>query len=501
MTPDKNNLLQVVRAGIDTYQEPVVYMREDCHVCRSEGFEAQARIEVTVGDRSIIATLNVVSDGWLLSNQAGLSEAAWERLKPAQGAVAVMSHPEPVGSMKHIRTRIYGGRLSRSDYLDIMRDCVAGRLSGLEISAFLTACASRALDLDETIALTGAMIDVGERLNWNSPLVLDKHCIGGLPGNRTSPIIVAIVAACGFVIPKSSSRAITSPAGTADTMATLTPVDLSLDDMRRVVEREGGCLVWGGSIALSPADDILIRVERPLDFDSDAQLVASVLSKKIAAGASHVLLDLPVGPNAKLRTAESAEALGARMQAVAAAFGLNAIVHIADGTQPVGNGIGPALEARDVLAVLAGSSEAPGDLRQRAIDLAGHLLDMAGIRQDGRTVASQTLDSGRALRKFEAICEAQGGRRAPPQALYHEPIVAAEGGVLASINTRKLARLAKLAGAPRAPAAGVDMHVRTGQRIARGEPLITVHAQSPGELHYALEYFARQPDLLVVKAE
>ena len=500
MTADRNNLLQVVRAGIDTYQEPVVYMREDCHVCRSEGYEAQARIEVTVGDRSVIATLNVVSDGWLLANQAGLSEAAWERLNPAPGAFASTSHPDPVGSMKHVRARIYGGRLSRSDYLDIMRDCVAGRLSGLEISAFLTACASRALDLEETVALTGAMVDVGERISWNAPLVLDKHCIGGLPGNRTSPIVVAIIAACGFLIPKSSSRAITSPAGTADTMATLTPVELSLAEMRRVVEREGGCLVWGGSVALSPADDILIRVERPLDFDSDAQLVASVLSKKIAAGATHVLLDLPVGPNAKLRSEESARLLGHRMQAVATTFGLNAIVHIADGTQPVGNGIGPALEARDVLAVLAGLPGAPTDLRQRAIDLAGHLLDMAGVREDGRALATQTLDSGRALRKFEAICEAQGGRRTPPQSQYREPIVAPESGVVASIDTRKLARLAKLAGAPRAPAAGVDMHVRVGRMIASGEPLMTVHANSPGELHYALEYFSRQSGLITVTA-
>lgn len=501
MAIERNNVLQVVRAGIDTYQEPVVYMREDCHVCRSEGFEAQARVQVKVADRSVIATLNVVSDGWLAPHQAGLSEAAWEHLDPAPGAIAEVSHPEPVGSMKHIRARIYGARLSRNDYLEIMRDCVAGRLSGLEISAFLTACASRALDLEETVALTGAMIDVGERLDWNSKVVLDKHCIGGLPGNRTSPIVVAIVAACGYLIPKSSSRAITSPAGTADAMETLAPVELSLDEMRRVVEREGGCLVWGGSVALSPADDVLIRVERPLDFDSDAQLVASVLSKKIAAGATHVLLDLPVGPNAKLRSEDSARALGHRMQAVAATFGLNAIVHITDGTQPVGAGIGPALEARDVLAVLAGLPNAPHDLRQRAIDLAGHLLDMAGVREDGRALATQMLDSGRALRKFEAICEAQGGRRTPPQSSHNQPIVATASGVVAGIDTRKLARLAKLAGAPRAPAAGVDMHVRVGRKISIGQPLMTVHAQSPGELHYALEYFARQPDLIAVKAE
>lgn len=490
--------LELVRAGIDTYQEPVVYMHADCPVCRSEGFEAQARIRISVEDRWIIATLNVVSGEWLKPHQAALSETAWNRLLPGPGALATMSHPEPVNSMKRIRAKIYGDRLTHADYLEIMRDCIAGRLSEIELAAFLTACATREMDVEETVALTGAMVDAGARLNWDSDMVLDKHCVGGLPGNRTTPIVVAIVAACGYLIPKTSSRAITSPAGTADTMATLAPVELGLAQMRKVVEQEGGCVVWGGSVALSPADDVLIRVERPLDFDSDAQLVASVLSKKIAVGASHVLLDLPVGPSAKLRTQSGARKLGDCLQAVAARFNLKAAVHISDGSQPVGRGIGPALEARDVLAVLARSPEAPLDLRERALDLAGTLIDLAGAQQSGRILAAQALDSGRAQLKFEAICRAQGGRRTPPVAPHRTPILARESGVVEGIDNRALGRLAKLAGAPRAPAAGVDLHVRLGQRIARGQPLLTIHAQTPGELAYALDFQAGQRDLITV---
>lgn len=498
MNATSERLLQIVRAGIDTYQEPVVYMHEDCHVCRAEGFEAQARVKVTIGEQSIIATLNVVSGSWLPTHQAALSEAAWERLDPQPGAMAEMSHADPAGSMRHIRARIYGSRLSHADYLEIMRDCVAGRLSELEMAAFLTACATRDLDVEENIALTSAMVDVGEHLDWHSGRVLDKHCIGGLPGNRTTPIVVAIVAASGYLIPKSSSRAITSPAGTADTMETLTSVNLGLGDMRRVVEQEGGCIVWGGSVSLSPADDILIRVERPLDFDSDAQLVASVLSKKIAAGATHVVLDLPVGPTAKLRSITAANALGERLQAVAAAFGLATRIHLSDGTQPVGRGIGPALEARDVLTVLACSTEAPQDLRERALDLAGMLLDSVGSTVHGRELATRVLDSGRALAKFEAICRAQGGLKKPPQANCLQPVNARHGGIVTAIDNRALARLAKLAGAPRSPAAGVDLHVRAGQKINRGDPLLTVHAQTRGELNYALEYLARYTGLVAV---
>ncbi len=499
-TAHTNRALDVVRAGIDTYQESVVYMHADCVVCRSEGFEAQARIKVSVGDRSIIATLNVVSSEWLWPHQAALSESAWQKLNPPAGARAVISHPEPVDSMKHVRAKIYGERLMRSDYAEIMRDCVAGRLADIELAAFLTACATRELDIAETVALTGAMIDVGTRLDWGAGLVLDKHCVGGLPGNRTTPIVVAIVAACGYRIPKTSSRSITSPAGTADTMETLAPVDLDLAQMRKVVEQEGGCIVWGGSVSLSPADDVLIRVERPLDFDSDAQLVASVLSKKIAAGATHVLIDIPVGPTAKMRSQAIALRLGDRLKATASQFDLNATVLISDGTQPVGRGIGPSLEARDVLAVLERAPHAPIDLRERALDISGALLDLAGTQQNGRALAQETLDSGRAHAKFEAICRSQGGRRTPPNAPYRTPILSTEAGRVEAVDNRTLARLAKLAGAPTAPAAGVDLHVKIGQQVDRGEPLLTIHAETPGELDYALDYHAGSPGLIRVIA-
>jgi thymidine phosphorylase len=403
--------------------------------------------------------------------------------------------------MRHVRTKVYGGRLGRAEYVDVMREALAGRLSEIEIAAFLTACAARPLDIDETIALTRAMIDVGSRLHWTHQTVLDKHCIGGLPGNRTTPIVVAIVAACGYTIPKTSSRAITSPAGTADTMATLAPVDLDIDAMRRVVDREGGCIVWGGSVGLSPADDVLIRVERPLDFDSDSQLVASVLSKKIAAGSTHVLLDLPVGPTAKLRSQNAARALGERLIAVGEALGIKIALHVSEGAQPVGRGIGPALEARDVLAVLRRTSDAPADLRDRALDLAGSLLELGGdVKGTGRTRAAEALDSGRAERKFEAICSAQGGRRQPAMAPHRAPITATTEGIVRAVDNRMLASVAKLAGAPRDPAAGVDLHVRLGETVTRGMPLMTVHADAPGEIGYAVEYYKQHTRIFRIEA-
>jgi thymidine phosphorylase len=249
-------------------------------------------------------------------------------------------------------------------------------------------------------------------------------------------------------------------------------------------------------VGLSPADDILIRIERPLDLDSDGQLVASVLSKKIAAGSSHVLIDIPVGPTAKVRSGAAADALATRLDAIAQATGLALAIARTDGRQPVGYGIGPVLEARDVLDVLRGSPGAPGDLRERALDLAGRLLDIAPgvIPNSGRAQAEALLRSGAALRKFLAICEAQGGFSEPVVAPHVRPVHALQGGMVSAIDNRRLAKIAKLAGAPNSPGAGIDCRVRIGDIIRAGDPLFDVHARTRGELHYALEYAALQPD-------
>ena len=313
-------------------------------------------------------------------------------------------------------------------------------------------------------------------------------------------IVVPIVTACGLLMPKTSSRAITSPAGTADAMETVAPVTLDIPALRRVVEREGGCIVWGGAVRLSPADDVIIRIERPLDIDSDGQLVASVLSKKAAAGSTHVVIDIPVGPTAKVRSVDAARSLGALLAEVGRAVGVTVSIIQSDGTQPVGRGVGPALEARDVLAVLRGEPDAPADLRAKALTLAGHVLELAGGVPDGVgvSVAAALLDQGRAWRKFQAICDAQGGMREPPRARFTHAVEAGRAGRVVAIDNRRLARIAKLAGAPNAPAAGLELHAPVGRELSEGEPVFTLHAESPGELAYALAYAGANPDVIAL---
>ena len=493
--------LRAKRLGIETQHEPIVLTHADCPVARSEGFAARAQVELSAGGHTALATLYQVTDGIIAIDEVGLTETVWHRLGVPDGAEVKVRHPRPLDSMSFVRAKVYGHRLDGPRLGPIIRDVVAERYSDVELAAFITAFSSQSAELTEMVALTRAMVEAGDRLSWPDALVADKHSVGGLPANRTTPIVVAIIAAAGLTIPKTSSRAITSPAGTADAMETMAPVDLDIPAMRRVVEQEGGCIVWGGSVRLSPADDILIRVERALDLDSPAQLVASVLSKKIAAGSTHVLLDLPVGPTAKVRTAADAAELSSQLEAVADEFGLKVRPLISDGTQPVGIGLGPALEARDLLGVLRRDENAPQDLKARAIRLAGALLELGERSGEGKGEADATaiLSDGRALAKFMAICEAQGGFHEPPSAPLQHVIEATASGYLAGIDNRLLARVAKLAGAPRSRSAGLELHVKLNDRIERGQPLITLHGESPGELEYALDFVRANPGVLEMR--
>jgi len=500
---DEDNVLAPLKARrlrIHTVHECVVFLRADSPVGRAEGLGTQVRVAVRSGAREVIATLYQVGGESLGVDEVGLSESAWVQLGLEEEAPVYIRHQKALDSHSALRRRIFGHRLNATSLAMVISDIAANRYSDVHIGSFLTACTTLPLDLDETRGLTRAMVDSGVRLQWSSSMVLDKHCLGGLPGNRTTPLVVAIVAAHGLTIPKTSSRAITSPAGTADTMETLAPVNLSIEHIRKVVEQEGGCIAWGGAMQLTPADDIMIRVQRALDLENDGQMVASVLSKKIAAGATHMVVDIPVGPTAKVRSLAAADHLESLLKLVGEDFGIQMTTLRTDGRQPVGRGIGPALEARDLLSILNNRADAPLDLKDRACQLAGILLETGGAVASGSgyTEAMATLEDGRAWAKFQAICHAQGGMREPPTATLREVLVAQESGTVHTIDNRRLARLAKLAGAPEAAAAGVDMHVRLGEEVRRGQPLCTVHAMSRGELEYALSFAGANPDIIDV---
>lgn len=497
-----NNQLTLKYIGIDTYKEAVIYIHKDSPICKSEGFEVPSRIQVSLGNNSILATLNTVSGELLGKCEASLSQHAWNTLKAKSDDIIQLSHPKPLQSLSYLRGKIYNNSLNKNQIQHIISDITKGRYSDIHIATFLTACAGGRLNEQEIIDITNAMVSQGQCLNWSDEIIVDKHCVGGLPGNRTTLIIVPIVTAFGLTMPKTSSRAITSPAGSADTMEVIAPVSLSTKQMRNVVEKEGGCIVWGGNVNLSPADELLIRVERAIDLDSEGQLVASVLSKKISAGSNHLVIDIPTGPTAKIRSREAANTMEELFESITSALNISTKIHISDGLQPVGKGIGPSLEARDVLAVLQNKPNAPKDLRNRALTLAGSILEFSPSVKPGtgKQIATQLLTQGKAWLKFQQICEAQGGMKKISKAKYTHEILSKSCGRVISIDNRQLARLAKLAGAPKDKAAGLVLHTPLNTLVESGQPIFTIHAESKSELNYALSALELNPEIIQLEA-
>lgn len=495
--------LKLKRIGIDTHQDLIVFLKKDNFVCKAEGFASMTRVRVSTNKNSIIASLNVITNGLLEEDEVGLSEAAWRQLNPAPNDIATISHTRPVDSFAAVRGKLFGKSINHNDMHQIIKDIVGGRYTQIQLSAFILACLADQLNLNEMCSLTNAMVKTGDKLTWPQPTIVDKHCVGGLPGNRTTPIIVAIVTACGLTMPKTSSRAITSPAGTADTMETITNVNLTLEQMRTVVAKEGGCLAWGGTVNFSPSDDKLIQIERALELDSEGQMVASILSKKLAAGATHVVIDIPVGPTAKVRNPTFAKRLSEKLIAVGKQMNLVVKPFISDGSQPVGRGIGPALEMQDILEVLKNDPNAPQDLKDHAIQIAGKILEMAKYcaLNEGTKHAKTIIDNGKAWQKFQAICIAQGGIKKIPEPKYKHEISASKSGIICYFNNRFISRLAKLAGAPNDKAAGLRFHIRLGDRVNKGDKIFTIFSESQGELQYALEFLNTHPNEIRIEDE
>ena len=488
----KVSRLAVRKVLIDTYHENVAYLHRQCPFYRAEGFTALSKIEVQSNGKSILATINVVDDAQLVSeHDLGLSLGAFKQLGVDAGALVEVSQAEAPGSMRALHRKLAGERLQLEDFKAIVSDIAAHRYSKIELTAFVVACNRDELDREEVSHLTQAMIGVGRRLNWDGRLVVDKHCIGGLPGNRTSMLVVPIVAAHGMLCPKTSSRAITSPAGTADTMEVLAEVELPLDTLQAIVQKHNACLAWGGTASLSPADDVLISVERPLSMDSAGQMVASILSKKVAAGSSHLVLDIPIGPTAKVRSMPDAQRLRRLFEYVARHLNLSIDVVITDGRQPIGYGVGPVLEARDVMRVLQNDPLAPNDLRQKSLRLAGRLIECdPDVRGgDGFAIARDILDSGRALRKMNDLIEAQGSHhfdyKNPALGELSFDVCAKESGVVIGIDNLQIARIAGLAGAPKIQSAGIDLLHKLGDTVQRGDVLYRVYASYTSDLEFA----------------
>ncbi|MDY6789286.1 MAG: AMP phosphorylase [Candidatus Nanohaloarchaea archaeon] len=419
----------------------------------------------------IDTTRQLVSEGTL-----GLTE----RLHLLEGelTVSLASKPE---SVKYITQKMEGKEWDTEEIKEIVHDIHRNALSDIEMGAYASAVYSKGLSIVEVADLTRSMVEVGEKMEWDEEIRADKHSIGGVPGNRVTPIIIPVIAASGLTIPKTSSRAITSPAGTADTMEVLCDVEFKLDEIRDIVHNTNGCLIWGGAVSLSPVDDKIVRAEHPLSMDPEGQVIASVLSKKKSVGSNKVVIDIPYGEGSKVGDLNTAREMGEKFKKIGEKLDMQVECTITRGDQPIGKGIGPALECIDCLKVLKG--DGPKDLEVKSVRLANILLEMCGENSK----ALHMIHSGKALEKLREIIEAQNGdANIEPEDIevgeHTMTVHAEEDGFVTHISNKQISKIASRAGAPKDKGAGVYLHKKKGERAEKGDKLMTIYADKPNKL-------------------
>ncbi|MEM0065462.1 MAG: AMP phosphorylase [Sulfolobales archaeon] len=405
-------------------------------------------------------------------------------------------------AIEYIVKKLYGNKLTYDEIRSIIRDIVSGVLSEAEIAAFVVAQTVVGMDVPEIVSLTKAMVETGEVLNFGET-AYDIHSIGGVPGNsKVSIVAVPIVAAAGLFIPKTSSRAITSPAGTADTMETIAPVTFTAEEVLELAKKVRGFIIWGGSLNLAPADDILIRVEHKLRVDPVSQMVASILSKKLSMSVKNLVLDIPVGHGAKIESIQEGRKIASLFTQVSRELGIDVRCAITYGDQPVGYSIGPSLEAREALETLLGGG--PMSVREKAASLAGLVLEMAGVAPsgEGRAVALKLLDSSKAYETFKRIVEAMGGNpnvkpEDIPVGRYKAEIRAVTDGYVTGVHNKAVAQIAIAAGAPKDKGAGVKLYVKRGHRVKSGQLMMEIFSNSEGRLTEALKLASKLNPIVI----
>jgi len=443
------------------------------------------------GGSPTVVAVNLTSS-LIERGQVGLCQDFKRRTKIKNEEVVKIQLLGTPESVKYIAKRLQDQTLSYRETLAIINDIVNYSLDDAVISFYLSKVFFSEISEQELYYITRAMVESGEQFDFGDQLIVDKHSTGGLAGNRITPIVVAIVSALGLTMPKTSSRAVTSPAGTADTFEVLAPVSFSPKEVKSLLKKNNAFLIWGAE-GIAPADDRIIEIANELPVEPFTKLVTSIMAKKVAMGVNCLIVDVPINPTAKVKSLEEAREIEKLFLALGKLFKMKIKVVFYASFGPVGRGIGPALEARDVLRVLQQKENRPQDLQKKAVYYSAELLKMAGRAKNSEAYrqALECLTSGRAWKQMQKIIESQGGRPDIDSEsikigrIVHE-VKAEDSGSIRMIDNKALGWVNRSLGNPTIKQAGTYLNRSIGETVEKGETLFTIYATSQARLKYAL---------------
>ncbi|MBI4116719.1 thymidine phosphorylase [Candidatus Pacearchaeota archaeon] len=441
--------------------------------------------------------IDTIDEHYVKESEILVTSEIREGMKLSRGQyVDVNLSPTPE-TLNFIKEKMNGKILSREKIGAIVRDIVNNSLSEAETAFFIASMYKSGMTTKETIDMIESMLKYGDKFILKNKFVVDKHSIGGVAGNRTTPIIVSICAAGGLIFPKTSSRAITSAAGTADVIEAVAKVEFKKSELKKIIKKTGAFMVWGGSLGMVPADEKIIKVEKMLKIDPKSQLLASIMAKKFAVGSRYILIDIPYGKSVKVNYERALE-LKKEFEKLGRHFRKKIKCVLTDGSQPIGNGVGPVLELKDILGVLDPNKKSPVDLEKKSLYLAGEIFDLSGKTKKGEGVnlAEKILYSGSAFQKFKDIIAAQEGnlKALKKTAKFKKDIKAKQSLTISEIDNKKINSLARIAGCPVDKLSGLYIYSHVGEVVEKGKNIITIYAETPSRLSQAVKfYYSEKP--------
>ncbi|MEM2070816.1 MAG: AMP phosphorylase [Archaeoglobaceae archaeon] len=456
------------------------------------------RVKILVGRESFIAEVETSTE-IIKKGEIGLDTFTAESCNLNEQCKVEIHPVERPESVEFIRKKFEGKKYKKDEMKKIVSDIASNILNDIELAAFILANEIVGLDTDEIEWITWSMYESGERISFERGNVVDSSSIGSVLGNRYAMVTVPTVAAAGLLIPKTASRAITSASGTADTMEVLADVNLSVDEIKEIVEKVGGVIAWGGATNIAPADDKILRMEHQLGITSKACLISSLLAKKLGIGAKYVVVDIPISEEAKIENLDEGRNFASLFVEVGRRVGLKLSILISDGTQPLCKAVGPALEAREVLRAMENKEE--NELVEKGLEIASMLMEYGGI-ENSNALARKIFESGKTLEKFKEIIAAQGGDEKIksediPVGEKRYTVNAGRGGIIQKISIKAINEIARAAGAPKDKGAGVYIHKKRGEVVKVGEPILTIYAEKDWKLDKAIEVARRENPIIV----
>ncbi|MFA7298809.1 MAG: thymidine phosphorylase [Candidatus Absconditabacterales bacterium] len=459
-----------------------------------EGITSMDKVSLIYDNKEFVFDVSL-SSHLVQRGEVGIFEDIREKYKMKAGQFVTVSFTKNSSeSLDALKKGLNGKRLNKKEIFAIMKDISNNRFTDI-LTTYFSAMGFFFPSKDEDLyRMAEAMAKTGEMLHFPG-IVADKHCMGGVSGNETTMIMIPLLTSLGIKMPKTFSKAITTPAATGECVSVLMDISFSKKEIEDLVKKNNCCLVRGGGLDLAPADEKLIKVAYPLSMQSYSRTIVSIMAKKYAMGINHSLIDIPVGPSAKVPDMKTAKRLKKKYLYVGKKLGMKMTVEITDALQPIGSGVGAVMQVREVLRVLQQHEKRPMDLEQKAIHLCAKIIELVGMAKgkDAEKLAYGQLISGKARAMMQKIISAQHGdpkvkSEGLKLAKIQKDIVAEKSGKVKGIDMKVLNVAARTLGSPLDLQAGLYLHKKLGDVVKKGEVIYTMYANDESKIKLTKEF-------------